>query len=52
MTGYSHYTSNGTSVKNIRYVDPQYGNVKFCTYEQFKDGSFNDRKYDGTIWIN
>lgn len=41
-------TANGS--QDIIYFDPDTGTVETCTYAQFCDGSFNERKYDQTCY--
>lgn len=44
----------GYEIKNkdnyIYYYDPYDGKLNYCKYKAFKDGSYNSRKYDGTIY--
>lgn len=47
------YTQNTIYNYNlIRYQDPSNGTKYVCEFAAFKDGSFNGRKYDGTVWYS
>lgn len=44
-------TGSATSVvKNIRYIDPLDGLTHVCSYEEFCDGTYNGRMFDGIVY--
>lgn len=48
-----HYTESPTGqVHKVLYIDPNDGRSYICTYNQFCNGSYNGRKYDGTVFVS
>lgn len=44
-------SGTSTSVKRyIRYIDPADGETYVCTYENFCNGTFNNRIFDGIVY--
>lgn len=43
--------SSGSSYY-IDYIDPADGSRNHCTYSSFCDGTFNDGKYEWTVYVN
>ena len=44
-------TTDAAGTEYISYIDPWDGKSYTCTYKAFCDGSFNNRKYDQTIYV-
>jgi len=48
---YGWLLNNSNDTYYIRYIDPWDGTQKLCLYSQFVNGSFNQRQYDGTVFV-
>jgi hypothetical protein len=46
---YGYNVENGLQIK---YYDPSDGTRHTCYYDSFESGSYNGRKYDGTVYNN